>query len=139
MTLIEKKYTNGDIVLDSKFSFRETLSVRIGISSEPISLTDPRAAFAEKNSGELCRPIDSSGPVRLVVEFDPPVLIPELPELALSLSLSGHLFGPIYPFELRSFERIPCLPFSAISGDSSRKYSSSSSESVSLSEVSLWL
>jgi hypothetical protein len=109
------------------------------MSSEPISLTDPRMALPGINSGELCRPIDSNGPVRLVVEFDPPVLIPELPELALPLSLSGHLFGPIYPFKPRVFERIPQLLFSASSGDSSRRYSSSSSESVSLSDVSLWL
>jgi hypothetical protein len=100
---------------------RDTLNLRIGRSSEPISLIDPRIIFkgAKANSGELCRPENSCCPVKLDVEFDPPVPIPELPELALPMSRSGHRLGATYSFKLRVRERNPLLSVSASSGDSS--------------------
>ena len=74
---------------------RDTLSFVIGMSSEPMSLTDPRIVFDAITSGELCLPAESCCPGRLVVELDPDVLIPELAELSLPFNRSDHVFDGI--------------------------------------------
>jgi hypothetical protein len=111
--------------------FRDTLNLVNGISSEPISLIDPCPLLDGLKSGELGRA--SCCPGRLVVEFDPEVCIPpELPELSLPLSLSGHRPRGIMPLKLRERSRAPVLG-SDSPGETSRN---SSSESDSLSEFS---